>query len=43
MSMAAGEYVSVNSQSGIEHVDPAREKREPADGHGFEREELAQV
>jgi VIT1/CCC1 family predicted Fe2+/Mn2+ transporter len=41
MSMAAGEYVSVSSQS--EHADLAREKRELADDPVFEREELAQV
>lgn len=43
MSMAAGEYVSVSSQSDTEHADLAREKRELADDPGFEREELAQV
>src|SRR6187431_838022 len=43
MSMAAGEYVSVSSQSDTEHADLAREKRELADDPVFEREELAQV
>lgn len=43
MSMAAGEYVSVSSQSDTEHADLAREKRELADNPVFEREELAQV
>jgi VIT1/CCC1 family predicted Fe2+/Mn2+ transporter len=43
MSMAAGEYVSVSSQSDTEHADLAREKRELADDPVFEREELAQL
>jgi len=43
MSMAAGEYVSVSSQSDTEHADLAREKQELADDPVFEREELAQV
>jgi vacuolar iron transporter family protein len=43
MSMAAGEYVSVSSQSDTEHADLARETRELADDPVFEREELAQV
>src|SRR5512135_1548866 len=43
MSMAAGEYVSVSSQSDTEHADLAREKRELADDPVFEREELAQI
>jgi VIT1/CCC1 family predicted Fe2+/Mn2+ transporter len=43
MSMAAGEYVSVSSQSDAEHADLAREKQELADNPDFEREELAQV
>ncbi|WKA32192.1 VIT1/CCC1 transporter family protein [Bradyrhizobium roseum] len=43
MSMAAGEYVSVSSQSDTEHADLAREKRELVDDPVFEREELAQV
>src|SRR5664279_3098894 len=43
MSMAAGEYVSVSSQSDTEEADLAREKRELADDPVFEQEELAQV
>jgi VIT1/CCC1 family predicted Fe2+/Mn2+ transporter len=43
MSMAAGEYVSVSSQSDTEHADLAREKRELTDDPRFEREELAQI
>ena len=43
MSMAAGEYVSVSSQSDTEHADLAREKQELADDPVFEREELSQV
>jgi VIT1/CCC1 family predicted Fe2+/Mn2+ transporter len=40
MSMAAGEYVSVSSQSDTEHADLRREKRELAEDPVFEREEL---
>jgi len=43
MSMAAGEYVSVSSQSDTERADIARETRELADDPAFEKEELAQV
>jgi len=43
MSMAAGEYVSVSSQSDTEHADLAREKRELATAPEFETEELAQI
>jgi VIT1/CCC1 family predicted Fe2+/Mn2+ transporter len=43
MSMAAGEYVSVSSQSDTEHADLAREKRELTDDPLFEREELARI
>jgi VIT1/CCC1 family predicted Fe2+/Mn2+ transporter len=43
MSMAAGEYVSVSSQSDTEHADLGRETKELADAPEFEREELAQV
>ncbi|MGI6244994.1 MAG: VIT1/CCC1 transporter family protein [Pseudochelatococcus sp.] len=43
MSMAAGEYVSVSSQSDTENADLAREKRELDDDPVFEREELAQI
>jgi VIT1/CCC1 family predicted Fe2+/Mn2+ transporter len=43
MSMAAGEYVSVSSQSDTEQADLARERAELASQPGFEREELAQI
>jgi len=43
MSMAAGEYVSVSSQSDTEHADLARETSELAHNIEFEREELAQI
>lgn len=43
MSMAAGEYVSVSSQSDTENADLARETKELADTPEFEREELAQI
>lgn len=43
MSMAAGEYVSVSSQSDTEKADLARERRELGDDVEFEREELATV
>jgi VIT1/CCC1 family predicted Fe2+/Mn2+ transporter len=43
MSMAAGEYVSVSSQSDTEQADLAKERRELADDPAFEREELAQI
>ncbi len=43
MSMAAGEYVSVSSQSDSETADLAREARELADDPKFEEEELAQI
>ena len=43
MSMAAGEYVSVSSQSDTEQADLARERAELADQPEFERDELAQV
>src|ERR1035437_2550565 len=43
MSRAAGEYVSVSSQSDTERADLAREKRDVADDPVFEQEELAQV
>ncbi len=43
MSMAAGEYVSVSSQSDTEHADLARERAELTDNIEFEREELAQI
>jgi vacuolar iron transporter family protein len=43
MSMAAGEYVSVSSQSDTERADLGREGRELAENPAFEREELAQI
>ena len=43
MSMAAGEYVSVSSQSDIENADLARERRELANDPEFERRELANI
>ena len=43
MSMAAGEYVSVSSQSDTEHADLARERKELGENVAFEREELAQI
>jgi VIT1/CCC1 family predicted Fe2+/Mn2+ transporter len=43
MSMAAGEYVSVSSQSDTENADLEREKRELSDDPDFEKEELAQI
>lgn len=43
MSMAAGEYVSVSSQSDTEQADLARERKELSGNIGFEREELADI
>jgi VIT1/CCC1 family predicted Fe2+/Mn2+ transporter len=43
MSMAAGEYVSVSSQSDTESADIEREKRELAADEQAEREELANI
>jgi len=43
MSMAAGEYVSVSSQSDTEQADRARERAELAGQPQFEREELARI
>jgi VIT1/CCC1 family predicted Fe2+/Mn2+ transporter len=43
MSMAAGEYVSVSSQSDTERADLARERKELQDSPEFEKEELAQI
>src|SRR4249920_1591959 len=43
MSMAAGEYVSVSSQSDTERADVARERKELSDNIEFEKEELAQI
>lgn len=43
MSMAAGEYVSVSSQSDTEKADLARETRELAESPEMERQELTQI
>ena len=43
MSMAAGEYVSVSSQSDTERADLARERKELSENVGFEQEELAEI
>lgn len=43
MSMAAGEYVSVSSQSDTEQADLDRERKELEIQPEFEREELAQI
>lgn len=43
MSMAAGEYVSVSSQSDTERADLKREAKELETNLDFEREELAQI
>jgi VIT1/CCC1 family predicted Fe2+/Mn2+ transporter len=43
MSMAAGEYVSVSSQSDTEKADLARERKELRADIEFEREELAEI
>jgi len=43
MSMAAGEYVSVSSQSDTEQADLAREKAELRSDPEFEKEELTQI
>lgn len=43
MSMAAGEYVSVSSQSDTEQADLARESKELQESVALEREELAQI
>ena len=43
MSMAAGEYVSVSSQSDTEQADLARERWELSEDPEFEKEELAQI
>lgn len=43
MSMAAGEYVSVSSQSDTERADLARESQELTDNVGFELDELAAI
>ena len=43
MSMAAGEYVSVSSQSDTENADLEREKEELATNEAYEREELKNI
>lgn len=43
MSMAAGEYVSVSSQSDTEKADLARERRELSDDPRAEHDELAEI
>lgn len=43
MSMAAGEYVSVSSQSDTEKADITRERQELEENLEFEREELASI
>ncbi len=43
MSMAAGEYVSVSSQSDTEKPDKAREAQELHDDPAFELEELTSI
>lgn len=43
MSMAAGEYVSVSSQSDTEQADLARERAELSSQPEFEREELTRI
>lgn len=43
MSMAAGEYVSVSSQSDTENADLARERRELKEQPDFEFKELADI
>ncbi|MBO6226586.1 MAG: VIT family protein [Shewanella sp.] len=43
MSMAAGEYVSVSSQTDTEHADLAIERRELADDPEYELAELAGI
>lgn len=43
MSMAAGEYVSVSAQADTERADLDRERKEQADNHDFELEELAAI
>ena len=43
LSMAAGEYVSVSSQSDTEQADMARERKELAESPQEERKELSQI
>ena len=41
--MAAGEYVSVSSQSDTEQADLARERKELSENPAFELDELAEI
>ena len=43
MSMAAGEYVSVSSQSDTEQADLARERKELSENPALELDELAEI
>ena len=43
MSMAAGEYVSVSSQSDTERADLARERKELSENPAFELDELTEI
>jgi VIT1/CCC1 family predicted Fe2+/Mn2+ transporter len=43
MAMAAGEYVSVSSQSDTERAELARERKELRESPGFELDELAEI
>jgi vacuolar iron transporter family protein len=43
MSMAAGEYVSVSSQSDVEQADLTRERKELANNGEYEIDELASI
>lgn len=43
MSMAAGEYVSVSSQSDTENADLALEKKSLEENYEFEQKELAEI
>lgn len=43
MSMAAGEYVSVSSQSDTEQADLTRERKELSENVAFEQDELAEI
>ena len=43
MSMAAGEYVSVSSQSDVEQADLTRERKELANNGAYEIDELASI
>ena len=43
MSMAAGEYVSVSSQSDTEQADVARERKELSENPDYELNELAEI